>query len=163
MYVIHLRHFTLNKTLPLAVLCSTIIEHVQSLCPSKEESASSSFCIYHYFDFKDKRRQTLDCFVRSALAQFCQQQKTIPQEVMDLYEDRGRKGQDATPTKLSETLLALLKQPERTYIMLDALDESRDQEETVQLIQRSKEIRNAPQISSLLVVWSDRFRLVSRA
>lgn len=82
---------------------------------------------------------------------------------MDLYEDRGRKGQDATPTKLSETLLALLKQPERTYIMLDALDESRDQEETVQLIQRSKEIRNAPQISSLLVVWSDRFRLVSRA
>jgi predicted alternative tryptophan synthase beta-subunit len=42
---------------------------------------------------------------------------------MELYEDRGRKGQDPTPIKLAETLLALLKQPERTYIMLDALDE----------------------------------------
>lgn len=136
-YVLCLHLLTMNQILMLGVLCSTIIEHVQNICSSDEGPVS--FCIYYYFDFKDRRRQNLDGFIRSALAQFCQQNTTIPREVMDLYTDRGRKGRDPTLASLVETLLMLLKQSENTYIVLDALDESREQKEVLQLISRIKE------------------------
>ena len=77
-YVLCLHLLTMNQILMLGVLCSTIIEHVQNICSSDEGPVS--FCIYYYFDFKDRRRQNLDGFIRSALAQFCQQNTTIPRE-----------------------------------------------------------------------------------
>ncbi|KAJ5692584.1 hypothetical protein N7462_002007 [Penicillium macrosclerotiorum] len=117
------------------VHCSTIIENVQDLCASGK--SSRSICIYYYFDFKYPKRQTLDGLVKSALAQFCQQSTNIPSEVVELYEERGRKGQDPSPEKIKETLILLLKQHSgRTYIILDALDESREQENILDLISK---------------------------
>lgn len=120
-----------------AVLCSTIIEHVQNICANDEKPAS--FCIYYYFDFKDQKRQNLDGFIRSALVQICEQKTTIPRGVMDLYAEKSKKGRDPTLARLVEILLMLLKQSEKTYILLDALDESREQREVLQLISRIKD------------------------
>lgn len=58
---------------------------------------------------------------------------------MDLYEDRSRKGRDPSSASLVETLMILLKQSGKTYIVLDALDESREQKEILHLISRIKE------------------------
>lgn len=118
----------------LAVHCSTIIEHVQKVC--SDHKGQMSFCLYYYFDFKDRRRQTLDGFIRSALAQFCLQNAVIPQELMDLYEAKNRKGQDPSSAKLVETLLTFLKQPGKAYIILDALDECGEQKEILHLISK---------------------------
>ncbi|KXG53391.1 uncharacterized protein PGRI_004410 [Penicillium griseofulvum] len=119
------------------VHCSTIIEHVQKICKNDDQSAS--LCIYYYFDFKDRKRQTFDGFIRSAIAQICQQSTVFPREVMNLYEDKSKKGQDPSQATLVETLLMLLKQPGKTYIILDALDECLAQNEIFDLILRIKE------------------------
>ncbi|KAJ5440439.1 hypothetical protein N7491_002845 [Penicillium cf. griseofulvum] len=119
------------------VHCSTIIEHVQRICKNHEQSVS--LCIYYYFDFKDRKRQTFDGFIRSAIAQVCQQSTVFPREVMNLYADKSKKGQDPGQATLVETLLMLLRQPGKTYIILDALDECLAQNEIFDLILRIKE------------------------
>ncbi|CAG8892264.1 unnamed protein product [Penicillium egyptiacum] len=119
------------------VHCSTVIEHVQRIC--KNDEKPESFCIYYYFDFKDRRRQTFDGFIRSALAQICQQSTVFPQEVLNLYADKSKKGQDPNPATLVEALLTLLKRPGKKYIILDALDECLAQTEIFDLILRIKE------------------------
>ncbi|KAJ5374397.1 hypothetical protein N7517_006403 [Penicillium concentricum] len=119
------------------VHCSTIIEHVQKIC--KHDDQPVCFCIYYYFDFKDRKRQTFDGFIRSAIAQICRQSTVVPREVMRLYEDKSKKGQDPSPASLVETLLTLLKHPGKTYIILDALDECLAQKEIFDLILRMKE------------------------
>ncbi|KUM57929.1 hypothetical protein ACN42_g9242 [Penicillium freii] len=131
------------------VHCSTIIDHVQKICKNSEKPVS--FCIYYYFDFKDRRRQTFDGFIRSALAQVCQQSTTFPREVMNLYADKSKKGQDPNTVTLVETLLILLKQPGKTYIILDALDECLAQKEVFDLILRIKE---GPEWSANIIVAS---------
>ena len=78
---VQLRQVILDRVLTLPVHCSTIIDHVQKICKNSEKPVS--FCIYYYFDFKDRRRQTFDGFIRSALAQVCQQSTTFPREVMN--------------------------------------------------------------------------------
>lgn len=131
------------------VHCSTIIDHVQKICKNSEKPVS--FCIYYYFDFKDRRRQTFDGFIRSALAQVCQQSTIFPREVMNLYADKSKKGQDPNTATLVETFLILLKQTGKTYIILDALDECLAQKEVFDLILRIKE---SPEWSANIMVAS---------
>ncbi|KAJ5503731.1 hypothetical protein N7463_006605 [Penicillium fimorum] len=119
------------------VHCSTIIEHVQNICKSDEQPVS--FCVYYYFDFKDRKRQTFDGFIRSAIAQICRQSTVFPREVMNLYEEKSKKGQDPSPATLVETLLTLLKYPGKTYFILDALDECLAQKDIFDLILRIKD------------------------
>ncbi|KAJ5170039.1 uncharacterized protein N7500_002822 [Penicillium coprophilum] len=119
------------------VHCSTIIEHVQRICRNEEKPVA--FCIYYYFEFKDQKRQTFDGFIRSAIAQICQQSAVFPRQVRRLYEDKINKGQDPSAATLVETFLILLTEIGKSYIILDALDECLAQKEIFDLIQRVKD------------------------
>lgn len=126
-----------EKLISHPVLCSTIVEHTKKFC--ENSSKLNTFCVYYYFDFKDRKRQTSDGFVRSALAQLCQQTELIPEEIKELYDERSTKGQEPTSTKFIETLIILLDRLGKTYIILDALDECREQDEMVDIISKLKE------------------------
>lgn len=102
------------------------------------KQAATFSCVYYYFDFNDKQRQTLDCFVRSALAQLSRQAETIPPEVKRLYDHATKQAEDPTTKKLTETLCDLLGKFEKTYIIIDALDECREQDEMIDLMSTLK-------------------------
>ncbi|OJJ43204.1 hypothetical protein ASPZODRAFT_1172448 [Penicilliopsis zonata CBS 506.65] len=92
------------------VLCSTIIENVQKICRKHAEPKPA--CIYYYFDFGERERQTMVSFVRSILAQLSRQYDTLPADVQELYQNRSKRGQEPTTDQLVETLFTLLKRPE---------------------------------------------------
>ncbi|KAL2833732.1 hypothetical protein BDW59DRAFT_156533 [Aspergillus cavernicola] len=118
------------------VLCSTIIDHVEKHC-HKHPSGESS-CVYFYFAFDDKKRQTLGNFVRSLLAQLCRQGDGIPTKVRELFADLGRTGQEPTLARLTDALCTLLKQGGIKYLIIDALDECGEQEEVINLLSTIK-------------------------
>src|SRR5436190_7405605 len=120
--------------LTLPVLCSTIIDHIQTVC--KREIESKPVCVYYYFDFNDRKKQTLDGFVRSVLVQLSRHREIIPREVQELCDDKGKQQLEPTTDKLTDTLFALLKQFAKIYIIIDALDECREQSEMFDLMSK---------------------------
>ncbi|GAD97888.1 ankyrin repeat protein [Paecilomyces variotii No. 5] len=119
------------------VLCSTIIDYVRSICKTKTES--ESVYVYYYFDFNDRQRQTLDCFVRSALAQLSRQVDTIPTEVKKLYDSATKQAEEPTTQRLIDSLYELISRFEKVFIILDALDECHEQDDMIDLMSTLRE------------------------
>ena len=47
------------------ILCSTVIDEIERFCATRSE-----YCFaYFYFEFSDKKKQIVDCFLRSMIAQ----------------------------------------------------------------------------------------------
>lgn len=109
------------------VLCSTIIENVKARC------SSDVACVYFYFDFSNPQKQVVINMLYSFLAQLSS--STTPAEVRQLYERCNNGKQEATVTQLTETLLSIANH-KRMFIIIDALDESSDRKDILEIIQR---------------------------
>jgi hypothetical protein len=109
------------------VLCSTIIENVKMRCSEK------SVCLYYYFDFNDSQKQTATNMLYSLLSQLSD--SAIPLEVQHLFDNSQKGTQQLTVIQLVNALLSISQQRESTYIILDALDESRSLKELLQTLQ----------------------------
>ena len=108
------------------VLCSTIIENVKSRCPQ------DTACLFFYFDFSDKQKQTVINMLYSFVAQLST--STISPEVRRLYEQCCNGTQEATVSQLTETLRSIADNGKRMYIIVDALDECTTQEALLNLL-----------------------------
>src|SRR2546423_8777027 len=102
------------------VLCSTIIENVESWC------CPETRCVYFYFDFSDPAKKNVVNMLYSFLAQLSIQE--IHADVRRLYEACGRGNLGATVTQLTNTLITIARERKTTYVLVDALDESSDRE-----------------------------------
>lgn len=111
------------------ILCSTIIEEIQKFC----ENQLGHHCAYFYFDFSDKKKQTVNSFLRSIIIQLFVDRPDIPDEVQSLYDDL--RVIQPRHNSLIKTLLSLLKTDCRTYIIIDALDECCERDEMANLIE----------------------------
>jgi hypothetical protein len=111
------------------VLCSTIIEHVQEVCSAK----SAYQYAYFYFDFNDITKQKTSQMLQSVIAQLCSRRRDIPAELYELYKRNGDGQRQPTLQQLIETLHVLAKDS-RTYIIMDALDESSEREELLETL-----------------------------
>ncbi|KAI9754954.1 MAG: hypothetical protein M4579_004490 [Chaenotheca gracillima] len=102
-----------------SIICSTIIQHVESWCSPEAASAIA----YFYFDFNNVAKQSTVNMTRSLIVQLCRQTPDTPQSLQDLY-DQSQGGHRDPPMSGLETVLAeLVKGFDHAYIILDALDE----------------------------------------
>jgi len=112
------------------ILCSTIIEKVQSRCGSDE------ICAFFYFDSISGQveKQTISGMLSSLLAQISEAQ--IDPEVHQLYE-RCQKGR-RTPTfdEISKTLFTVLHKGRKVYLILDALDECTERQLLLRVVEQ---------------------------
>ena len=98
------------------VLCSTVVEDVQSFC----QSAVNSVCALFYFSFSDERKQTYDDVLRSLVAQLGWKDPALSR-LCQTYDKPNR------PAIHADDLEAVLKISlgsfNTIFVVLDALDE----------------------------------------
>jgi hypothetical protein len=68
-------------------------------------------------------------FLRSILLQLSSQRPTLPLELLRLFEQHEKGQRQPNQEALSTTIIALMKESPRTYIIADALDECSEREE----------------------------------
>lgn len=116
--------YGLGKT----VLSSTVLEHIL------QEEANSN-AAYFYFDFNDSTKQYHDKMLRSLVVQLSFSHQSIPDPLLSLFKS-CQSGAKPPQTKDLETLLkALIDLHEKTFIVLDALDECEDRQELLNFIE----------------------------
>jgi hypothetical protein len=120
---------------------------------AQTDSAKNAL-IYYYFDFNNPAQQSYTGFLRSLLRQLCARAKVPPWEVVSLYDECKR----AAPS--DEQLLVLLGslvQQQRTYIVVDALDEccrTDEQEDRASALAALRQIKDAGSSSVSVLVTS---------
>ncbi|KAF7340371.1 HET-like protein [Mycena venus] len=112
-----------------SVLSSTVIEEITLTCP--EQSAVA----YFYFDFRNER-QRMDIMIRSIVWQLSRQSPSPYRTLHQLYEMLKNGAIQPQHVHLLGVLKDLLSEFDKTYIIIDGLDECRktDSEPLVQFI-----------------------------
>ncbi|KAJ7436875.1 hypothetical protein B0H11DRAFT_635890 [Mycena galericulata] len=112
-----------------SVLSSTIIEEIVKACPNQ------SVVAYFYFDFRNER-QRMDIMLRSIIWQLSGQLPSPYKALHRLYKTLGNGTIQPQQVHLQGLLSDLLSELDRTYIVIDGLDECRktDWEPLVQFI-----------------------------
>ena len=113
-----------------SILSSTIIHHVMDECRCDSGIAT----VYFYFVINDKAKQKTENLLSSLIAQLSAQSSQLPKAVKELYE-RSQNGK-ARPTldRLQKTLISLFSLFNQVYVYLDALDESTDRKQLLELL-----------------------------
>jgi ankyrin repeat domain-containing protein 50 len=111
------------------VLCSTVVRDIEA---SQEEHEA---LVYFYYDFRDHDKQTTAHFLRSLIAQMVLSLGFVPAELRWLIPpDPSQHRMDPDERDLSTALCSLSKHFLRTYIVIDALDESNEPAETANVL-----------------------------
>jgi len=113
------------------VLSSTIIQDVLQLC----NDGSGSAIAYFYFDFQNREKQQCQSFLRSIIAQFSDQATYIPETLDRLYSACQSYNRNPDADDLMSTLMSIVQEPRRAYIIIDALDECTEREDLLALIE----------------------------
>jgi Fungal N-terminal domain of STAND proteins/NACHT domain len=114
------------------VLCSTAIEHVVALCRD-----SGHRYAYFYFDFNDPDKQTVEGMLRWVVKRLCHYHPTqLPASVEELYKQCDDGSHQPGTESLMKALLSLLAEPNRAFLILDALDECSERIKLLDIITR---------------------------
>ena len=114
------------------ILCSTIIDHVISLC----NAAPGFQCAYFYFEFDDLQKQTASSFLSTIIVQLIYQRPCMPEVMQRLYSQHGNGCQQAGLSSLISTILSLIQESDQVFLVIDALDECSERETVLNLIQQ---------------------------
>jgi hypothetical protein len=109
---------------------STVIEHLVQYCQKMPQTAVA----YFYFDFNDTGKQDTASLVRSLITQLLAQCELIPQPLLDLYQAHGNGTKPVEEQALTATLRNMVLVYHDVYLVFDALDESTNCEEVLELI-----------------------------
>jgi hypothetical protein len=109
---------------------STVIEHLVQYCQKMPQTAVA----YFYFDFNDTGKRGTASLVRSLITQLSAQWEPIPQPLLDLYQAHGNGTKPVEEQALIATLRNLVLMFHNVYLVFDALDESTNCEEVLELI-----------------------------
>ena len=108
---------------------SSVIEHMKT-----SEIRDGDGLAQFYFDFQDQRSQRVTTFLQSVIVQLSDQKPSVPEEVKVLYDDNINNLKQPTVETLILTLSSLAKEFQRTYIIVDALDECSELERLLKAI-----------------------------
>ena len=99
--------------------------------------ADEGHVAYHFFDFNDPAKQTIEGMLRSLVFQVAVLSETIPKPLEALYSRHHKDRGLATEPIVGEwfsTLLALMEGKDAFYIVIDALDECHDEGQLAETI-----------------------------
>jgi nucleoside phosphorylase len=100
------------------VLSSTIIEHLK-------QDATCHLLLYFYFDFNDKKKQSLDDLLRSLVEQVYQSQPDGRQPLEQMWASHNDGSRQPSTNSLQSMLQVMLSEVGSVSIVFDALDESK--------------------------------------
>jgi hypothetical protein len=109
------------------ILSSTAIEDIRDTC---QKDADASYA-YFYFSFSDKRKQSDGDLLRSLVAQLGWREPGLSM-LRQAYEN-ARQGVPG-PDELEKILLASIRSCSKVYLLVDALDECPEDNETRQSV-----------------------------
>ena len=110
---------------------SIVIDHLQQWFSKNDVSIS-----YIYCDYKDRKTQTVVNLISSLVKQMLSQRKDMPQEVKDLYAKHKNGQGSLSPEEHHELLASLPIYFQRSFVVVDALDEhisSDDEDDLTQM------------------------------
>jgi hypothetical protein len=81
-----------------------------------------------YFNYKSVDTQRPSQIISSFIKQLCQQLKYLPKDVQDFYEMYNTNARTPTFDKYHSCLATATQSFEETYLIIDALDECREEE-----------------------------------
>jgi Cdc6-like AAA superfamily ATPase len=139
------------------VLSSTLIDTVSSWCDMPHTPRS---CLgYFYFDFNDESKQSPLGALRSVIRQISRG-KDLPTCVLDMFAMFDDRGKPPSLEQFVQLLLSISGLYERTFIIMDALDESKELEELAKIFENI--MRNQKGSISILVT-SRKERVIENA
>lgn len=104
---------------------STIIDELRFITATQPRGTVA--LAYHYFDFRELSKTSSECLILSLISHLLDQSLTVPTALFSLYEQcHGRRS--FSLNDLKSTLREMLLCFEHTYIVIDALDESSDEQ-----------------------------------
>jgi hypothetical protein len=122
----------LSHDLSLIKICSsTIIQDIMLSCKPDPAVAVA----YFYFDFNDTEKQQHENLIRSLIVQLSVQSIKSPEALNALFAHSQDGQQQPTTDALALTLQHVLGDFHQAFIILDALDECKEREELLKLIE----------------------------
>jgi hypothetical protein len=109
------------------ILCSTAIENIRVTC---EQDADTAFAFF-YFSFSDERKKSDGDLLRSLVAQLGWREPGLSM-LRQAYGDAKRSVPG--PDELERILLASIRSCSKVYLLIDALDECPEEQETRQSV-----------------------------
>ena len=138
------------------VLSSTVVHEVRQDCRLGNKTAVAFF----YFDFNDADKQKSESMIRSLITQLSEQRLDRSQELDDLYSACYDGKRQPDTDSLMKVLEKSAEEMDRTYIILDALDECSD---TRELLNRIEEIQKWEHIQLHVLLTSRRHSDIEEA
>ncbi|KAG9613436.1 purine and uridine phosphorylase, partial [Aureobasidium melanogenum] len=121
----------LNEGCGKTVLSSIIVEHLQ-----KEPPSSHINLLYFFFDFVDKEKQSHENMIRTFIQQLYIQEEVSRHILEELSERYAGRNEQPDLTSLEHTFTSMLIQASHTRVVIDALDESCQQRNTLEWLRR---------------------------
>ena len=138
------------------IIAAVAIAHLQEIYRN-----TNVLVLYVYCYHKEESLQSLENLLRGFLKQIIQQSVTIPNSIKELWHKHTKGNGRPTMTELTSTLVSLLSTSERSFMVVDALDEYSKTEYKrnafLNLLSILKEHCNIMLTSRPAVTVSDRF------
>src|SRR3984957_17434620 len=124
---------------------SIVVNPLQTLS-NENDSVATTFI---YCNYKEQAEQTVSNLVATLLKQIVQDRRAISDHVKSFYEDHQRREARPTLDQLTEVLISEIRTYSKVFIIVDALDECREDDGTrARLL---KVLRSLPQQVNLMV------------
>ena len=109
---------------------SIVTNYLQTLYEENESVATT--CIY--CNYKEQAEQTVPNLVASLLRQIVQGRRAISDDVKSLFERHQRQSTRPTLDQLTDVLISEIRMRSKVFIVVDALDECREDDATRALL-----------------------------
>ncbi|KAG9556530.1 Pfs, NACHT and ankyrin domain protein, partial [Aureobasidium melanogenum] len=113
------------------VLSSIVIERLQEKPPLPHTNL-----LYFFFDFNDKEKQSHENMIRTLIQQLYTQEEASRHLLEQFFERYDGRNEQPSLTSLEDTFASMLTKATHTRIMIDALDESCQQRDTLEWLRR---------------------------
>src|SRR3984957_19838431 len=121
------------------------MDHLQTLF---EDNESAAIAIV-YCNYKEQADQTVSNLVAALLKQIVEDRRAISDHVKSFYERHQRRKTRPTRDQLTEVLISEIRTYSKVFIIIDALDECREDDATRAMLLRT--LRSLPEQVNLMV------------
>src|SRR3984957_11857169 len=124
---------------------SIVVNHLQTLSEENDSVATT----FLYCNYKEQAEQTVSNLVATLLKQIIQDRRAISDHVKSFYERHHRREARPTLDQLTEVLISEIRTYSKIFIIVDALDECREDDATRALLLEA--LRSLPPQVNLMV------------
>src|ERR1700722_14594825 len=124
---------------------SIVVNHLQTLSEENDWVTTA----FIYCNYKEQAKQTVSNLVASLLRQIVQGRRAISDDVKSFFERHRRETSRPTLDQLTDLLISEIRTRSKVFIVVDALDECREDDTTRALL--LEVLRSLPQQVNLMV------------